>query len=97
MNNITHVRVLLTCFCQGSSDKIVGASACGAAAFIFIYYSTWALITPFLEETNPLQDYFPPHEYSIYLPAAVLVAGVSVITAFFLKATSKSKGSQKTK
>ncbi|KAI8881026.1 hypothetical protein K501DRAFT_253885 [Backusella circina FSU 941] len=80
-----------------SSDKIVGAGACAAALVIFIYYSTWSLVLPFLDDSNTLKDFFLPWEYSIYLPAAVLVAGVSGITAFFLNATSKKKDTQKAK
>jgi dolichyl-phosphate mannosyltransferase polypeptide 2 regulatory subunit len=44
-----------------------------------------------LSEDCSLQKYFLSYEYAIYLPAAVLVAGVSLITAFFVKTTSQSK------
>ncbi|KAI8090287.1 dolichol phosphate-mannose biosynthesis regulatory [Gilbertella persicaria] len=82
---------------MGSSDKLVGGGACVAAAFIFVYYSTWTFIVPFLDESNSLHSLFLPYEYAIYLPAVVLVAGLSAITAFFIKATSKSKDKQKAK
>ncbi|KAI8364388.1 dolichol phosphate-mannose biosynthesis regulatory [Blakeslea trispora] len=82
---------------MGSSDKIVGATACAAAVFIFVYYSTWTFIIPFLDESSTLHHFFLPYEYAIYLPAAVLVAGISAISAFFLKATSKNKDKQKAK
>ncbi|KAL9559032.1 hypothetical protein MBANPS3_000595 [Mucor bainieri] len=76
---------------MGSTDRIFGATCVSAALFIFVYYSTWTFIVPFLSEESSLQKYFLPHEYAIYLPAAVLVAGVSFITAFFVKTTSQSK------
>jgi dolichyl-phosphate mannosyltransferase polypeptide 2 regulatory subunit len=50
-----------------------------------------------MDDDCSLKDFFPPWEYSIYLPVAVLVAGVSGITAFFLKTTSKKKDTQKAK
>jgi dolichyl-phosphate mannosyltransferase polypeptide 2 regulatory subunit len=50
-----------------------------------------------VDEDSSLKDFFPSWEYSIYLPAVVLVAGVSGITAFFLKTTSKKKDTQKAK
>ncbi|KAI8636835.1 dolichyl-phosphate mannosyltransferase polypeptide 2, partial [Parasitella parasitica] len=73
------------------SDKIFGATAVSASLFIFIYYSTWTFVVPFLNEDSILQKFFLPYEYAIYLPAAVLVAGVSFITAFFVKTTSQNK------
>ncbi|CEP16154.1 hypothetical protein [Parasitella parasitica] len=76
---------------MGSSDKIFGATAISVALFIFVYYSTWTFVMPFLDGDSSLQQYFLPYEYAIYLPAAVLVAGVSVIAAFFIKTTSQSK------
>ncbi|KAG2204256.1 hypothetical protein INT46_011573 [Mucor plumbeus] len=76
---------------MGSSDRIFGATAVSAALFIFVYYSIWTFVVPFLSEDCSLQKYFLSYEYAIYLPAAVLVAGVSLITAFFVKTTSQSK------
>ncbi|KAI8994665.1 dolichol phosphate-mannose biosynthesis regulatory [Pilobolus umbonatus] len=82
---------------MGSSDKIVGGSACIAAVVIFIYYTTWSLVLPFLSETNSLQQLFPPWILSIYLPATLLMLGVLGIAAFVLKTTSKNSNKQKAK
>ncbi|KAG2199250.1 hypothetical protein INT47_010625 [Mucor saturninus] len=82
---------------MGSSDKIFGATAVSAAVTIFTYFSFWTFIVPFLDEDSSLQKFFLPYQYAIYLPAAVLVAALSLVTAFFVKTTSKSKDSQKAK
>ncbi|KAI9477744.1 MAG: dolichol phosphate-mannose biosynthesis regulatory [Benjaminiella poitrasii] len=82
---------------HGSLDKLVGAAASAVAFFIFTYFTTWAFVTPFLSEDHPIQKYFLAHDYAIYLPAALLCAGVSLITAFFIKATSQNKNKQKAK
>ncbi|KAI9247216.1 dolichol phosphate-mannose biosynthesis regulatory [Sporodiniella umbellata] len=79
---------------MGSIDKIFGGCACIAAAFVFIYYTTWALITPFLEESNALLSYFPPHHWAIYLPASILFLALSLITLFFIKTTQKKAKSK---
>ncbi|KAI7907444.1 dolichol phosphate-mannose biosynthesis regulatory [Cokeromyces recurvatus] len=78
-------------------DRLVGGAAFAAAMFIFIYFTTWTFVTPFLDENSSLQKYFLPHEFAIYLPATLLIAGISVIIAFFIKATSQSKNKQKAK
>ncbi|KAI9356343.1 dolichol phosphate-mannose biosynthesis regulatory [Pilaira anomala] len=82
---------------NGSKDKIFGATCVSAAAFIFTYFSIWTFIVPFLDETSSLQKFFLPYQYAIYLPAAVLVAALSLVGAFVIKTTSKSKDKQKAK
>ncbi|GAA5809605.1 hypothetical protein MFLAVUS_003016 [Mucor flavus] len=82
---------------MGSSDKIFGATCVSAAAVIFTYFSIWTFIVPFLDDASPLQNYFLPYQYAIYLPAAVLAAALSLVTAFVIKTASKGKDKQKAK
>ncbi|KAI8984534.1 dolichol phosphate-mannose biosynthesis regulatory [Mycotypha africana] len=82
---------------MGSLDKIFGGAACLAAALIFVYYSIWTFYVPYLDDSSSLAQFFLPHKYAIYIPAATLVAGLTFISAFFLKASSKNKSKQKAK
>ncbi|SAM01840.1 hypothetical protein [Absidia glauca] len=76
------------------ADKLVGAVAFGAAWVIFIYYTLWAIVMPFVDEDNALQQYFPAFEYAISLPFFVLVVGLVGIVAFFTYASAKQKAKQ---
>ncbi|EIM90048.1 uncharacterized protein STEHIDRAFT_51935 [Stereum hirsutum FP-91666 SS1] len=53
-----------------------------AAAFVFIYYTTWALLLPFFDASSPIHDLFPPREWAIRLPAFLLVVGLTGIGLF---------------
>jgi dolichyl-phosphate mannosyltransferase polypeptide 2 regulatory subunit len=55
------------------------------------------VLQPFFDESSSLQNFFPPHQWSIYLPASILFTALSLITAFFLKTTTKNKNTQKAK
>ncbi|KAH8833602.1 dolichol phosphate-mannose biosynthesis regulatory [Flagelloscypha sp. PMI_526] len=64
------------------SDKILGGTMLGTAAFVFVYYTTWALILPFFEPSSNLYNYFPAREWAIRLPAFILVVGLTAIGSF---------------
>ncbi|KAI0062283.1 hypothetical protein BV25DRAFT_1804059 [Artomyces pyxidatus] len=53
-----------------------------AAASVFVYYTTWAILLPFFDSSSPLHGWFPPREWAIRLPAFILVVGLSAIGLF---------------
>ncbi|WVQ83223.1 hypothetical protein IAT38_005362 [Cryptococcus sp. DSM 104549] len=55
------------------------------AAFVFVYYTTWALFLPFLPADSPLQALFPAREWAIRLPLLVLLTGITAVGLFFGK------------
>ncbi|ODN82264.1 hypothetical protein L202_02547 [Cryptococcus amylolentus CBS 6039] len=70
---------------MAQSDKLLGGAMLLVAAFVFVYYTTWALFTPFLPSDSPLQSLFPARDWAIRLPLFVLLTGISVIGLFFGK------------
>jgi dolichyl-phosphate mannosyltransferase polypeptide 2 regulatory subunit len=66
------------------------------ATFIFVYYTAWTFVTPFLSEDNFLQNFFLPRYYAIALPVTALILGVCVVTTFIglviIKSAQKKKG-----
>jgi len=52
------------------------------ASFVFVYYTTWAILLPFFDASSPIQDFFPPREWAVRLPAFILVVGLSGIGYF---------------
>jgi len=64
------------------SDKALGSAMMAAAATIFVYYTTWALLVPFFDASSPIHAWFPPREWAVRLPAFILVVGLSAIGAF---------------
>ncbi|KAF9264660.1 hypothetical protein L218DRAFT_861884 [Marasmius fiardii PR-910] len=70
-----------------------------AAAVVFVYYTTWAILLPFFDPSSQIHDLFPPREWAVRLPAFILVIGMSAI-GFFVGSTimkEKRKQAQKTR
>ncbi|CAD6959046.1 unnamed protein product [Tilletia caries] len=64
------------------SDRLVGGVMLLIAAFVFTYYSIWALITPFFPTDSPIQAYFPDRVWAVRGPALLLVAGLGGVGSF---------------
>ncbi|KAJ3200566.1 tyrosine-protein phosphatase required for protection against superoxide stress (By similarity) [Dinochytrium kinnereticum] len=78
------------------SDRLVGGALVLFSIFVFTYYTVWALLLPFLEDSNPLQSFFPPRYLAIQLPVILLVVGLFVIVSFISLVMIRS-GSKKKK
>ncbi|KAJ7774578.1 dolichol phosphate-mannose biosynthesis regulatory, partial [Mycena maculata] len=65
-----------------ASDKLLGGSMLLAAAVVFTYYTTWAMLLPFFDASSEIHHFFPAREWAVRLPAFILVVGVSAIGAF---------------
>ncbi|WRT64793.1 uncharacterized protein IL334_001727 [Kwoniella shivajii] len=55
------------------------------AGFVFIYYTIWALLLPFLSSDSPVQSLFPAREWAIKLPLLILLSGISAVGLFFAR------------
>ncbi|KAK0528033.1 Dolichol phosphate-mannose biosynthesis regulatory protein [Tilletia horrida] len=64
------------------SDRLLGGAMLAIAAFVFGYYSLWALITPFFPADSPIQAYFPDRIWAVRGPAILLIVGLGGIGAF---------------
>ncbi|ORX38822.1 dolichol phosphate-mannose biosynthesis regulatory [Kockovaella imperatae] len=65
------------------SDKILGGGMLAVAAFVFSYYTTWALLLPFLDSDSIAHSFFPDRIWAIRLPLILLLLGISGIGLFF--------------
>ncbi|KAG0289550.1 hypothetical protein BGZ96_006938 [Linnemannia gamsii] len=72
-------------------DKVVGASLLTFSTIVFVYYTLWAIVMPFVDESYFLHDYFPRREYAIRIPCVLLVFGLTVILTFLSMVMIKSK------
>ncbi|KAF9533010.1 dolichol phosphate-mannose biosynthesis regulatory [Crepidotus variabilis] len=79
---------------MGGSDKALGGAMLLVAGVVFSYYTTWAMLLPFFDASNPLHNWFPPREWAVRLPAFILVVGMSGI-GFFLGTTMMKEKKRK--
>ncbi|KAF2721851.1 hypothetical protein K431DRAFT_284531 [Polychaeton citri CBS 116435] len=63
-------------------DRLVGLAMLAAATFVFLYYTTWALFMPFVDDHHPLQSLFPPRVWAIRIPVILLLLGSAVVGSF---------------
>lgn len=75
------------------SDQAVGYGLVVFAGAIFLYYTLWVVVLPFVEPDQFLHNLFLPRAYAVILP---LVAGVIVLTfigifAVFVMLNNKKK------
>lgn len=80
---------------QAAIDKIVGLVLMSAAIIIFAYYSTWTLVTPFVDAEHPIQALFPDRQLALLLPAVLLVLGITGVATFVGVVLSKAKAKKK--
>ncbi|KAG9248107.1 dolichol phosphate-mannose biosynthesis regulatory protein [Calycina marina] len=63
-------------------DKLVGLSMLLAASFVFLYYTIWTLLIPFVDDDHPLQNFFPPRVWAIRIPVILMLLGSAVVGSF---------------
>ncbi|KXL49786.1 hypothetical protein M433DRAFT_158454 [Acidomyces richmondensis BFW] len=52
------------------------------ASIVFLYYTIWTLLLPFVDESHPLQSLFPPRVWAIRIPVILLLLGGAVVGSF---------------
>ncbi|KAK4057431.1 Dolichol phosphate-mannose biosynthesis regulatory protein [Microbotryomycetes sp. JL221] len=64
------------------TDKVVGGLMLITSVVVFVYYTIWTLLTPFLPPDSPLHELFPSREWAVRIPALLLLAGLTSMGAF---------------
>ncbi|MQL68096.1 hypothetical protein Taro_000418 [Colocasia esculenta] len=73
------------------ADKAVGFVLSSLSLSIFVYYTFWVIILPFVDEDHFVHKYFLPQEYAILIPVAAGVALLSLLCVFIGYVMLKSK------
>jgi len=69
-------------FVKMASDKAFGGGMLLFGAVVFVYYTLWALLLPFFDESSPIHAWFLSKEWAARIPAFILVVGISTIGLF---------------
>lgn len=68
-----------------------------ASIAIYTYYTTWALVLPFLPTDHTLQQLFPDRYWAIAGPLILLVLGLTGVGSFFSLLLIRGKDQKKQK
>lgn len=52
------------------------------ATVVFIYYTAWTLLMPFVDDDHPLHNFFPPRVWAIRIPVILILLGSAVVGSF---------------
>ncbi|KAI9831051.1 MAG: hypothetical protein M1838_005752 [Thelocarpon superellum] len=52
------------------------------ASAVFLYYTIWTLLMPFVDPGHPLHDLFPPRAWAIRIPVILILLGSAVVGSF---------------
>lgn len=63
-------------------DKVAGMAMLIVATTVFLYYTAWTLLMPFVDPGHPLHDFFPPRVWAIRIPVILILLGSAVVGSF---------------
>ncbi|KAI8814523.1 dolichol phosphate-mannose biosynthesis regulatory protein [Cladochytrium replicatum] len=79
------------------ADRLVGGFFLFVSVLVFVYYSVWALLLPFVDVSSHIHSLFPPRVWAIRAPLLLLVIGVTVIVSFISLVMIRSAAQKKPK
>lgn len=66
------------------SGAAVAALCISFALVVFLYFTVWTFVLPFVDSANSLQAYFPPRSWLIILPFSG-VGGLGLVVFAFVQ------------
>ncbi|KAF1815779.1 dolichol phosphate-mannose biosynthesis regulatory [Eremomyces bilateralis CBS 781.70] len=63
-------------------DRLVGLAMLIVATTVFLYYTIWTLLMPFVDEGHQLHSLFPPRVWAIRIPVILILLGSAVVGSF---------------
>ncbi|RMD39960.1 hypothetical protein DV735_g5184, partial [Chaetothyriales sp. CBS 134920] len=63
-------------------DKLIGMALLVVATTVFLYYTIWTLLIPFVDDDHPLQSLFPPRVWAIRIPVILILLASTVVGSF---------------
>ncbi|KAI1000555.1 hypothetical protein K3495_g7640 [Podosphaera aphanis] len=77
--------------------RLVGLAMLIVASAVFLYYTVWTLLMPFVDSDHPLQNAFPPRVWAIRIPVILILLGLAVVGSFLSTVMIRSNRKQPAK
>ena len=69
------------------NDRVLGAAGLAASVAIFVYYTAWTLVAPFVDPSAAwFHALFPARRWAIAGPLALLAAALGFVAVFLFVA-----------
>ncbi|TRZ14722.1 hypothetical protein HGM15179_012386 [Zosterops borbonicus] len=53
-----------------ATDQLVGFGLVAFSLVLFVYYTLWIIVLPFIDSDHGIHQYFLPREYAVIIPVA---------------------------
>ncbi|NP_001165178.1 dolichyl-phosphate mannosyltransferase polypeptide 2, regulatory subunit S homeolog [Xenopus laevis] len=77
------------------SDRLAGAGLVALSSIIFVYYTVWVILLPFIDGDHVIHIFFLPREYAVLLPLVAALVLLLLIGIFVTFITWKSRSPKK--
>ncbi|XP_070532865.1 dolichol phosphate-mannose biosynthesis regulatory protein-like [Ptychodera flava] len=73
------------------ADRVAGLGMVALAGAIFLYYTVWMIILPFVDAEHIIHQYFLPRAYAVIIPIMAGVVALGFIGMFMIVVTAGKK------
>ncbi|XP_053852446.1 dolichol phosphate-mannose biosynthesis regulatory protein [Anomalospiza imberbis] len=74
-----------------ATDQLVGFGLVAFSLVLFVYYTLWIIVLPFIDSDHGIHQYFLPREYAVIIPVAAGLLLLLFIGVFIMFVMWKSR------
>ncbi|XP_021269876.1 dolichol phosphate-mannose biosynthesis regulatory protein [Numida meleagris] len=74
-----------------ATDRAVGFGLVAFSLVLFVYYTLWIIVLPFIDSDHSIHQYFLPREYAVIIPVVAGLLLLLFIGVFIMVVMWKSK------
>ncbi|KAM6371910.1 dolichol phosphate-mannose biosynthesis regulatory protein [Pluvialis apricaria] len=74
-----------------ATDQVVGFGLVAFSLVLFVYYTLWIIILPFIDSDHGIHQYFLPREYAVIIPVVAGLLLLLFIGVFIMVVMWKSR------
>ncbi|XP_017665902.1 PREDICTED: dolichol phosphate-mannose biosynthesis regulatory protein [Lepidothrix coronata] len=78
-----------------ATDQLVGFGLVAFSLILFVYYTLWIIVLPFIDNNHGIHQYFLPREYAVIIPVVAGLLLVLFIGVFIVIVMWKSRKAAK--
>ncbi|XP_054502462.1 dolichol phosphate-mannose biosynthesis regulatory protein [Agelaius tricolor] len=73
-----------------ATDQLVGFGLVAFSLVLFVYYTLWIIVLPFMDSDHGIHQFFLPREYAVIIPMTAGLLLLLFIGVFIMFVTWKS-------
>ncbi|XP_031457468.1 dolichol phosphate-mannose biosynthesis regulatory protein [Phasianus colchicus] len=74
-----------------ATDRAVGFGLVAFSLVLFVYYTLWIIVLPFIDSDHSIHHYFLPREYAVIIPVVAGLLLLLFIGVFIMVVMWKSR------